>query len=66
MKTIFWKLNFGILPMRARVRAIITGKLLWHGFLEIKFWIMNEILEISENIYFPLYSSYGSFSWYCQ
>ena len=28
MKTIFQKLNFGILSMHARVRVIITGKLL--------------------------------------
>ena len=39
MKTIFRILNFRILSMRARVRAIITGKLLWHGFFG------NKILE---------------------
>ena len=39
MKTIFWKLNFGILSMRARVRVIITGKLLWSQFFR------NKILE---------------------
>ena len=34
MKTIFGKLNFGILSMRARVRVIITGKIPWSWFLE--------------------------------
>ena len=32
MKTVFQKLNFGILSMRARVRVIITGKLIWCRF----------------------------------
>ena len=52
MKTIFRELNFGILSMRARVRVIITGKLLWRQFFGNKFQKLNEILEISKNIYF--------------
>ena len=51
MKTVFQKLNFRILSMRARVRVIITGKLLRRRFSEIKFQKVNEILEISKNIY---------------
>ena len=43
MKTIFRKLNFGILSMRARVRVIITGKLLWRQFFR------NKILESEQN-----------------
>ena len=31
-----WKLNFGILSIRVRVRVIITGKLLWRGFFRNK------------------------------
>ena len=33
-KTIFGKLNFGILSMHARVRVIITGKIPWSWLLE--------------------------------
>ena len=34
MKTIFGKLNFGILSMCARIRVIITSKIPWSWFLE--------------------------------
>ena len=33
-KTIFGKLNFGILSICARIRIIITGKIPWSWFLE--------------------------------
>ena len=43
MKTIFWKLNFGILSMCARVKVIIIGKLLWRWFFG------NKILESQQD-----------------
>ena len=39
MKTLFRQLNFGIMSMCARVRVIVTGKLLWRQFFG------NKILE---------------------
>ena len=54
--------------MRARVRVIITGKLLWRGFSEIKFRKVNDILEISENIYlrkFPAIRYIASLHYTC-
>ena len=48
MKPVFRKFNFRILSMCARVRVIITGKLLCRQFLFRK---VNKISEISENIY---------------
>ena len=44
MKTIFQKLNFGILSMHARVKVIITGKLLWRWFFG------NKILESQQDL----------------
>ena len=62
MKTVFQKLNFRILSMRAMSKHKTTGKLLWHWFLEIKFWKMNCISKISEKIYLQKFPTIQYFS----
>ena len=58
MKTVFWKLNFGIMFFFKYLHVIITSKTtLAPVFLEIKFRKMNEISKISENINFLLYGT---------
>ena len=60
MKSVFWKLNFGILCIFKYFHIIKTDKLLWHDFSEIKFQKVNEISKIFISKSFPLHGIIGN------